>query len=42
MLALATPAMSSIAKPATTVVERKYLAGRLHLVLIGINFIFND
>jgi len=42
MLGLATPVMSSIAKPAAAAVERIYVAGRLRLMPIGINFIFND
>lgn len=42
MLGLATPTISSITKPAAAAVERIYVAGRLRLMLIGINFIFND
>ena len=42
MLGLATPVMSNMAKPATATVERTYVDGRLRLMLIGINFIFND
>ncbi|MFM2222523.1 MAG: hypothetical protein RLZZ78_780 [Armatimonadota bacterium] len=42
MLGLAPHTMSSIAKAVATAVERIYVAGRLRLMLIGINFIFND
>ncbi len=40
MLGLASPVMSSIAKPVAAAVERINIRGRLRLMLIDINFIF--
>ena len=40
MLGLAIPVMSSIAKPVAAAVERINVRGRLRLMLIDINFIF--